>query len=735
MTLQAPASGVASIANRTRVHSLRRAGVALVFATHPTGLPSVIHWGADVGELTDSAIAVAARRGVAPSGFDQPWETTILPTEADGWGGRPALVAHRAGRPLLPRWTGIEASTSDDPHTADAVFVVTAQGDDVQLRSVWLMDAAGVVRVTHELVNLSATPLDIAALEAVLPTADTAAEVLDFSGRWTRERAPQRAPLRAGTRVRESRRGRTGHDAPHVTIVGSEGFSDDRGEVWGVHLAWSADSVVRVEALPDADPLLGAGALLRPGEVQVGRGEGFRMPEAVFVWSDEGVDGLGARLHRSLRARPAHPAAPRPVTLNTWEAVYFSHSIPALEALADVAADIGVERFVLDDGWFAGRRADNAGLGDWRVDTTVWPDGLHPLVDHVRARGMQFGLWVEPEMANPDSDLARRHPDWLLQPAALGAPPWRNQYVLDLSRPEVAAYLLESLSALVDEYSLDYLKWDQNRDVHEAVGATGDRARLFAHTRAVYAVLDELRRRHPSLEIESCASGGARVDLGIIERTDRVWASDTNDPLERLAIQRWTELLLPPELIGAHIGPPVAHTTGRATSLGFRIAVALFGSLGLEWDITSCTPEELDELRAGIAAYRRLRGMLHSGELRHLAVGDPHLHVTAVYDTADGHAVVRVAREASGERSLPPRLRIPGLDAGTRYRVRPVPELRPPATSDVVAPQWLLDGSITMTGAALAHAGIRLPTLRPAQALVLEVDAVGATEGDTVEGR
>ncbi len=322
-----------------------------------------------------------------------------------------------------------------------------------------------------------------------------------------------------------------------------------------------------------------------------------------FVWSGDGLDGLAARLHEHLRARPSHPHSPRPVVLNTWEACYFDLAVDRVRALATTAASVGVERFVIDDGWFRGRRDDTAGLGDWYVDEQRFPDGLHPIVDHVRALGMQLGLWVEPEMANLDSDLIREHPSWLLDVAfendsveGRSAPEWRGQHVLDVAQPEVSAYLLERLDALVTEYAIDFLKWDHNRDLHAAqhldrTGTSGVRRVPGVHpqTAAVYALLDELRRRHPGLEIESCSSGGARVDLGVLARTDRVWASDTNDAIERQQIQFWTANLLPPELVGSHVGGPQSHTTDRVLDLPFRLATSLFGHAGIEWDLTSCS--------------------------------------------------------------------------------------------------------------------------------------------------
>jgi alpha-galactosidase len=716
MTLADSRSGSVALDHRAgRHHVLRRAGTEVVLVLGE-GLPEVIHWGAPLGRIQLDELSWATRRQVSSSALDEAWPLTLLPHEHDGWQGRPGFAAQRRGAVVAPRWRPVRLS-GDETH-----LHVLAEGDGVAVRVELDLDAAGVLRITHELTNTGRDDLDVIALEATLPVGDTATESLDFSGRWTRERTPQRSPLLEGSRVRESRRGRTGHDAPTILALGTAGFDREAGEVWAVHLAWSADSVFRYDALPESRPVLGSGPLLRPGEVVLGPGERFRTPTAVFVWSAGGIDGAAARLHRSLRARPTHPSTPRPVTLNTWEAVYFHHDLDRLRAIARTAAAIGVERYVLDDGWFRGRRNDRSGLGDWSVDPDVWPDGLHPLVDTVREHGMQFGLWFEPEMVNLDSDLARSHPTWLLQDPRQGARSWRHQYVLDVAQAEVSEYLLESISALVTEYRLDYIKWDQNRDLLEAVH--DGRAAVHRHTEAVYALLDAVRRRHPHLEIESCASGGARIDFGILDRTDRVWASDTNDPVERLEIQRWTELLIPLELIGAHVGPPAAHTTRRETALQFRIAAALFGSFGIEWDISECTSAELDELSDAITGYRRVRSLLHTGRLTHLD-GDG-LHVTSVTADDGARALVRAARVTSSDRALPRLLRVPGLDPHEQYVVRPMPELRMPRSVEPSPPPWLRRGHVVLTGAALAAHGVRIPLLGPGQALVLEVERADA---------
>lgn len=702
-----------------RAHVLRAAGVSLVVVTAPDGLPEVLHWGRDVGPvgtLDTDELLLAVGRPVSPSAFDAPWPLTVLPTERDGWEGRPGIAGHVDGLPLVPRWRDVVVVSDDGRVT------VTAVSAELRLWSEFALDAAGVLRVRHAVTNRRAAAVHLQALEAVLPVGERAGEVLDLAGRWTRERTPQRRTLTQGSHARESRRGRTGHDAPTLLVLGTPGFSNDAGEVWAVHLAWSADSVHRHDVLAEARPLLGAGELLRAGEVVLGEDETFTTPEAVFVWSDEGLDGMSARLHDSIRARPGHPRRPRPVVLNTWEAVYYRQDLAPLVALAETAADIGVERFVLDDGWFLGRRSDSTSLGDWQVDPAVWPDGLRPLVDRVRELGMEFGLWFEPEMVSPASELARAHPEWLLQRPDDDVRTWRNQYVLDMANPAARAFVLESMSAVIGGHHVEFVKWDANRDVVHAVHA--GRAGIDAHTRGVYTLMDDLRRRHPSLEIESCASGGARVDLGALEHTDRVWPSDTNDAVERLAIQRWTEALLPLELIGSHVGPEVSHTTGRHLDLDFRMAVSLFGSAGIETDVTRLSPPELDRLRAWTALYRRSRALLHTGRLRHLDLGDPGLDGTSVVAVDRSRALVRVARTVTGPQSLAVPVRLRGLDRSRRYRVAPATGIGLPHGLDMVPPPWLGRGWVELSGAVLEDVGVRLPMLAPATAIVLECVAV-----------
>jgi alpha-galactosidase len=475
--------------------------------------------------------------------------------------------------------------------------------------------------------------------------------------------------------------------------------------------------------------VLGGGELLAPGEIRLAPGESYAAPEVVFVHSTEGLDGVSARLHASQRSRARHRGhgGHRPLVLNTWEAVYFDHDLGRLTALADRAEQVGVERFVLDDGWFGGRRHDRAGLGDWLVSPDVWPDGLGPLVDHVKALGMQFGLWFEPEMVNLDSDLVRAHPDWVLGPRAGHPREWRFQQVLDLANPDAAAHIERRIGSLVRDYGVDFIKWDHNRDLTEAVRTADgvpDRPATHEQTTAFYALLDRLRSAHPALEIESCASGGGRVDLGVLARTDRVWTSDCNDALERATIQRWTSLLVPAETMGTHVAGPVAHTTGRTLDLSFRTLVALQGHAGIEWDLTTCTDEELAALTRWSALYRELRPLLHGGVLVRDSADDGSLLVTGTVAADGSEAAFTVARLDTARRASPGLVRLPGLRADRDYTVRVRPEAGLPTTLQHAAPRWWDDAlreGVTVSGAVLGGVGLAMPVLAPAQGFLVHL--------------
>jgi alpha-galactosidase len=387
---------------------------------------------------------------------------------------------------------------------------------------------------------------------------------------------------------------------------------------------------------------------------------------------------------------------------------------------------------VLDDGWFRGRRDDHAGLGDWYVDETLWPDGLTPLIEAVNSHGMEFGLWVEPEMINLDSDVARAHPDWVVGPAVLshkdgGRLPveWRHQHIIDLVNPAAWQYIFERIDALLRENNISYLKWDQNRDLSEH-GHAG-RASVHEQTLAVYRLFDELRKAHPGVEIESCSSGGARVDLGILERTDRIWGSDCNDALERQTIQRWTGVAVPPELVGGHIGPTTSHTTARTHDLSFRAITALFGHFGMEWDVREVQGAEREELKRFIGLYKEHRGLIHSGRMVRADVPDDSHMLHGVVSDDGGSALFAAVSTRTSFAEQPGRVAIPGLDPERSYTVEAI--FPAPGDADyartftqVQPPAWLTSGA-EASGRFLAEVGLPLPVLNPEHALLLRFTA------------
>ncbi len=699
------------------VHYLRAAGTSLVLDARGTGVPVVVHWGIDLGPLSVVDLAMLADSAVPaipPSSVDIPLRLSLIPTLREGWSGRPGITGFRSGEgaaALNLRLVDVQAG-----EVLALTILLKDASAGLDLRTDVELTVQGVLRLRHTLTNTADSPFELGSLDVTLPVPDRAAEILDFTGLWSHERRPQRSILGHGVWSRESRHGRPGHDDAFLTVAGTPGFGFRAGEVWATHLAWSGDKHSWAEKSPLGATTLGSGELLAPGELSLAAGESYASPWTVAVYSDAGLDGLSARLHPWIRSWPTAAPRSRPVVLNTWEAVYFDHDLPTLTRLADAAARVGVERFVLDDGWFTGRSDDRRALGDWFVDAAGWPDGLHPLIEHVRGAGLDFGLWVEPEMVSLDSDLARQHPDWVLGPD--GSPTWRFQRVLDLDNPAAFAWLLERLGALLTEYPISYLKWDHNRDL-----LAGSAHR---QTAALYRLIDAVRAAHPGVEIESCASGGARIDLGILSRVDRVWTSDTNDPLERQAIQRYTGVLVPPEYLGGHLGAATAHTTGRTSDLGFRLATALFGSAGIEWDLSRASEAELDSIAEWVARYKALRPLLHSGTVVRADPSDPALELHGVVSADRASAVFAYVALSAPRAALPAPIRFPGLDPDRRYRVSPMALGADPRTVQDAPPDWLGDGGITLLGSVLALVGLPAPLLSPEQAAVYIVDAVPA---------
>ena len=718
------------------IHYIRAAGSSIALDARGTAVPTILHWGADLGELSEAQLEQLADSlvpAVGPSSIDSPLRLRLLPLLTDGWSGTPGLSGYAEDVRLSPSgylWSpalvlvaveAVPAARSlrvvlESPGNAEPVDGQRMPRLEVVVELE--LAASGVLKSRQTVTNLAEATFSLSSFDVTLPLPQRASEILDFSGRWPRERQPQRRSLTDGTWLRESRHGRPGHDAAFLMIAGTPGFGFRSGEVWATHVAFSGDQRLWAESSATGFTSVGAGELLAPGEVRLARGESYSTPQVVSTWSADGIDGLTRRFHEFVRARRGGPMSPRKVIINTWEAVYFDHSVPKLIELADAAADVGAERFVLDDGWMTGRTDDKRALGDWTVDPVKWPNGLSPLIDHVVSRGMDFGLWVEPEMVSLDSATAREHPEWVLRAGAELPLPWRHQQVLDLANPDAYNHVRDQLIALLDEYPISYFKWDQNRDL--LGGST------HAHTLATYRLMDELRERFPGLEIESCSSGGARADLGVLEHTDRIWASDTNDALERQSIYRWTSALVPPEYLGVHLGAAKAHTTGRTHALSFRLATALFGHAGIEWDVTRTTAEERASITTWIDVYKAHRALLHNGEtVRADTVSRDDarwVHGVVAHDRSE--AIFAVVATASGLPAVPAPTALPGLDPSRTYRARPIDIGAPVGMLQDAPPPWWQVGELTLPGRLLGEVGLTLPLLLPEQSLLLHVEAI-----------
>ncbi|MEV5320416.1 alpha-galactosidase [Streptomyces sp. NPDC052687] len=522
-------------------------------------------------------------------------------------------------------------------------------------------------------------------------------------GRWAAESRLTAAPLTYGEHVIGSRRGHTGHQ--HLPWVAADtDATEERGEVYGCALGWSGSWRIAVARLPDARVQITGGAGHDDsGLARLTAGESFTTPVFAGLWSDEGFGGASRAWHAYQRTHIVPGAdRDRPVLFNSWEATGFDISEERQRALARRAARLGVELFVVDDGWFGARTSDRAGLGDWTPNPDRFPAGLGPLADEVHSLGMRFGIWVEPEMVNPDSELYRAHPDWVQHQTGRKRTEFRHQLVLNLAREDVQEYLWERLHTLLSSAPVDYVKWDFNRCFTDA-GWPGDSypQRLWAdHVRALYALLDRLRAAHPGVAFESCSGGGGRIDLGVLGRTEQVWTSDNTDPLDRLAIQHGFSQIHPACVMAAWVtDSPNTQLNGRTSSLRFRFVSAMAGVLGIGGDLTRWTDEELAEARGWVDLYKEIRPLVQRGDLYRLR--PPGGGLSAVQYVLGDETVVLAWLQSQHHGEPVPALRLRGLDPTAAYECRETGEVH--------------------RGAVLLHHGVRLGLRGDLDATVLRL--------------
>ncbi len=669
--------------------------VSLVIECPSASPPLWRYWGPRLSDTFECGPDLRATRPTPSFSLDETVPFEVVPTFGLGWFAQSALLAHRDGTDFAQGFGAAEVEWVVPGKAARLTLTDKIAGLTL---CVSLALEGDVLTASSAITNVGDTPLSVQWLASVtLPLPDFLTTIHSYSGRHNNEFVACEDALGRNLWRKENRRGLTSHDAFPGAVVEGNGLA------YGAQLAWSGSHVQSIEWLDDGRYLWQLGAWVAPGELNLSPGETFATPEVLATCSRRGQAGIAQNFHAIVRSRMTWPDGtmkPRPVHLNTWEGYYFDHDLPSLIKLVDAAAEVGVERFILDDGWFQSRNDDTSSLGDWWADARKYPDGLGPLADHVVAKGMEFGLWVEPEMVNPDSELHRAHPDWALQLAGRPLLTARNQFVLDLTRPEVSDYLFETISGLLGTLPIAYLKWDHNRDLVTAGGPDG-RARYHQQVIAAYALFDRFRAAYPHVEIEACAGGGGRIDAGIATRTHRFWTSDCIDAVSRIPIQRGFLQFMPPELMGSHIGTAPAHSTGRSQQLDFRAAVALQGHFGLEFDLVKLDTAEKVRIAQWIAFYKAWRHLLHAQVWLDNASDNMVWHAAGSVD----EWILIVYRMQPMEFRHNPPIRLPFVIREGKYQISRI-------APDVV------DAPLTFDGSWLAEAGLPVPPTMAERAVI-----------------
>jgi alpha-galactosidase len=522
------------------------------------------------------------------------------------------------------------------------------------------------------------------------------------TGHWGAEWQLHSEPLQTGAYVIESRRGSTSHQSnPWFAIDRPQQTTEESGPVWFGALGWSGSWRITVEQTAMQQVRVTGGFNPFDFGYRLKPGEQLETPPFYGGFTNGGFGEASRILHRFERQSilpGGEKAALRPVLYNSWEATEFNVSEAGQIALAEKAAKLGTERFVIDDGWFGQRKDDHAGLGDWYVNPQKFPHGLKPVIDRVHALGMDFGIWVEPEMVNPDSDLYRKHPEWAMNFPGRPRTEGRNQLLLNLARDDVKEYVFNWLDQLVTNNDIAFLKWDYNRNWSEpgwdAVPPEDQKKIYVAYVRNLYDILDRLRAKHPKLEIESCSGGGGRVDLGILRRVEEVWTSDNTDALDRLTLQDGFTQIYTPGIMMAWVTDVPSGIDGRVVPLKFRFLVAMTGSLGIGGNLNKWTPEEMEAAAKYVAFYKQVRATMQRGSLYRLIAPEGSEVSATQYVSHDGQQAVVFAFLHSQQFGTPfPTVRLRGLDENAIYKLHPIDPAQVTETENV-------------SGAYLMHHGI-----------------------------
>jgi alpha-galactosidase len=658
-----------------------------------------VYWG---GKLWRDADLAAPHSFPEWASFDGSASTT--PGEYPGWGSNmytePCLkvMLQDGSRDLVLGYVSHEIR-------GDTLKVVTKdiQYDLVANIYYHVYPGAGIIEKHAVFENHTAQPLTIENAQAgtwYVPRGD-GYRLSYLNGRWAGETQLVQEEIHPGLKVLESRRGTTSHQTnPWFAIdrpqENASHANQEHGKVWFGALGWSGSWKFTVEQTPHQQVRVTGGYNTFDFAYPLNPGEHLETPPFYGGFTNDGFGEASRMLHRFTREfiLPGSLAAkPRPVLYNSWEATEFNVDEPGQKALAEKAAKIGIERFVIDDGWFGARNTDHAGLGDWYVNPKKFPNGLGPLIRYVNSLGMDFGIWVEPEMVNPDSDLYRNHPDWAMNFPGRPRTEARNQLILNMARDDVKEYTLGWLDKLVSENNIAFLKWDMNRNFSEPgwpdAGSANQKKIWVQYTSNVYEILDRLRARHPKLEIESCSGGGGRVDLGIMKRTDEVWTSDNTEAFDRLRIQEGFSYAYPTQVMMAWV-TDAPNYNGRSTPLPYRFLVAMMGSLGIGNNLNKWSNEDFALATKMIGYYKTIRRTVQQGKLFRLYSPREGELTANEYVSEDGKQAVLFAFLRSQQYGRPaPAIRLRGLDERAVYRFQPLDRSKLIGKLETASGAWL----------------------------------------------
>jgi alpha-galactosidase len=731
-----------------RSFHLRAGKTSYIFKIHPAGYPVHVYWGPALRGFDCSRMPLLAERpsfSPRPDPADGKLSLDTLPQEYPSFGtsdfrnpaiqirfadgstiAEPVYAGHRIlpGKPSIPGLPSTYAEEGDEVETLELELRDSLRGLSILLHY--------SVFPRHDAIARSATIRDtgtesmeiLRAMSASVDFPDRDFEFLQLPGAWARERQLERSGLPAGMVSIGSRRGSSSHQHNPFFALARPGAGEDSGEVFAFSLVYSGN--FSAEAEVDQFGATRATMGINPFGFswRLSPGESFETPETVLVHSREGLGGMSRSFHRLYRERLCRGAfrdAPRPILVNNWEATYFDFDAAKLLSIADEAAKLGMDLFVLDDGWFGRRDSDTSSLGDWTVHARKLPSGLPALAEALRDRGLGFGLWFEPEMVSPDSELYRAHPDWCLHVPGYRRTEARKQLVLDFSREDVREAILAMLMKILSSTAISYVKWDMNRNMTEvrSAGLAPERQGETAHRYmlGLYAVLERITSAFPRILFESCSGGGGRFDPGMLHYMPQTWTSDDSDAAERLKIQCGTSMVYPASTMAAHVSAVPNHQVGRITSLEARGFVAMAGTFGYELDLTKLGEEERRTVSWQIAFYRRYRDLVMSGDLYRLKSPFEGNESAWMYVSPDKKRALLTHVWILGVPNPPlSMLRLRGLDPGLDYSVE---EMRVPSQESdsgqpqSPAPAVLMSCATLLGGDLLMHRGLDiLPPLR-----------------------